>query len=240
MMMHFLRCASSLRVVVASSSSFNSSVSSSKTPLRLMTSSKTLDTKEKTLFTTKIIVLGTNHTSSSDAEKVTRIIEDEKPDVVVVELDFERLNSNSNSYKIGGKDFMNAVKSGIAIKQDPIVLLGDVKAKEIPEMLLSKATSVENVVPERVFGGLAYFLESFKDTFGVAPTASVLTITLACALVDNNFVELFVLLYGVSVVSDVLLKDRDVVLAENVLKGCLLYTSPSPRDMRRSRMPSSA
>ena len=25
-----------------------------------------------------------------------------------------------------------------------------------------------------------------------------------------------------------------------VAKGCLLYTSPSPRDMRRSRMPSSA
>ena len=27
---------------------------------------------------------------------------------------------------------------------------------------------------------------------------------------------------------------------EENLKGCLLYTSPSPRDMRRSRMPSSA
>ncbi|GAB5802020.1 hypothetical protein JMUB7527_28600 [Staphylococcus aureus] len=26
----------------------------------------------------------------------------------------------------------------------------------------------------------------------------------------------------------------------NVTSGCLLYTSPSPRDMRRSRMPSSA
>ena len=26
----------------------------------------------------------------------------------------------------------------------------------------------------------------------------------------------------------------------DLLKGCLLYTSPSPRDMRRSRMPSSA
>ena len=25
-----------------------------------------------------------------------------------------------------------------------------------------------------------------------------------------------------------------------VIQGCLLYTSPSPRDMRRSRMPSSA
>ena len=43
--------------------------------------------------------------------------------------------------------------------------------------------------------------------------------TLACTLVDNNFIELFVLLYGVSVVSDVLLKDRDVILAENVIKG---------------------
>ena len=27
---------------------------------------------------------------------------------------------------------------------------------------------------------------------------------------------------------------------ENLLKGCLLYTSPSPRDRTRSRMPSSA
>ena len=26
----------------------------------------------------------------------------------------------------------------------------------------------------------------------------------------------------------------------NEIQGCLLYTSPSPRDMRRSRMPSSA
>ena len=29
-------------------------------------------------------------------------------------------------------------------------------------------------------------------------------------------------------------------LAQNTLKGCLLYTSPSPRDRTRSRMPSSA
>ena len=27
---------------------------------------------------------------------------------------------------------------------------------------------------------------------------------------------------------------------ENISRPCLLYTSPSPRDMRRSRMPSSA
>ena len=29
-------------------------------------------------------------------------------------------------------------------------------------------------------------------------------------------------------------------LNSNIHRGCLLYTSPSPRDMRRSRMPSSA
>ena len=29
-------------------------------------------------------------------------------------------------------------------------------------------------------------------------------------------------------------------LIEKIDKNCLLYTSPSPRDMRRSRMPSSA
>ena len=175
---------------------------------------------------TKIVVVGTNHNSASDAEKVTRVIEDVEPDVVVVELDFERMNSFFESFFMqrrripkGGGDFMNAVKSGTTTtttttsKPPPIVILGDVKMKEIPEMLLNKAM----INPG--FGGLAYFLESFKGAFGVAPTASVVTITLACTLVDNNFIELLVLLYGVSVVSDVLLKDRDVILAENVIKG---------------------
>ena len=176
---------------------------------------------------TEIVVVGTNHNSASDAEKVTRVIEDVEPDVVVVELDFERMNSFFESFFMqrrrriplkGGGDFMNAVKSGTTTttttsKPPPIVILGDVKMKEIPEMLLNKAMMNPG------FGGLAYFLESFKGAFGVAPTASVVTMTLACTLVDNNFIELFVLLYGVSVVSDVLLKDRDVILAENVIKG---------------------
>ena len=33
---------------------------------------------------------------------------------------------------------------------------------------------------------------------------------------------------------------HDVDIAVNVAKDCLLYTSPSPRDRTRSRMPSSA
>ena len=35
-------------------------------------------------------------------------------------------------------------------------------------------------------------------------------------------------------------RDRLVVSGVNLVKNCLLYTSPSPRDRTRSRMPSSA
>ena len=36
--------------------------------------------------------------------------------------------------------------------------------------------------------------------------------------------------------------DSEILIEENKVKGCvcLLYTSPSPRDVKRSRMPSSA
>ena len=36
------------------------------------------------------------------------------------------------------------------------------------------------------------------------------------------------------------LEDQDTILENDQYDSCLLYTSPSPRDMRRSRMPSSA
>ena len=39
---------------------------------------------------------------------------------------------------------------------------------------------------------------------------------------------------------DIKLDDKDVDAKIKEVKNCLLYTSPSPRDMRRSRMPSSA
>ena len=44
------------------------------------------------------------------------------------------------------------------------------------------------------------------------------------------------LLAGLKELGDVLLFD----IAEGVPQGCLLYTSPSPRDRSLSRMPSSA
>ena len=38
----------------------------------------------------------------------------------------------------------------------------------------------------------------------------------------------------------VILQMLEITPALDALKGCLLYTSPSPRDRTRSRMPSSA
>ena len=35
-------------------------------------------------------------------------------------------------------------------------------------------------------------------------------------------------------------KEEDILTSQNLLKNCLLYTSPSPRDRQKSRMPSSA
>ena len=40
--------------------------------------------------------------------------------------------------------------------------------------------------------------------------------------------------------SDQVIDDSDLEKLINQVYNCLLYTSPSPRDMRRSRMPSSA
>ena len=45
-----------------------------------------------------------------------------------------------------------------------------------------------------------------------------------------------------AIASEALIFNSDLleVLSDTKLSSCLLYTSPSPRDMRRSRMPSSA
>ena len=45
---------------------------------------------------------------------------------------------------------------------------------------------------------------------------------------------------NVTVMSDCTIGDRAVIHSGVVIGGCLLYTSPSPRDVEESRMPSSA
>ena len=45
---------------------------------------------------------------------------------------------------------------------------------------------------------------------------------------------------GVSVAKEIDLEDKFENMGAQMVKDCLLYTSPSPRDRTRSRMPSSA
>ena len=47
-------------------------------------------------------------------------------------------------------------------------------------------------------------------------------------------------LFGVLVDGAVSIKGTDGTTTQFTVSGCLLYTSPSPRDRTRSRMPSSA
>ena len=69
----------------------------------------------------------------------------------------------------------------------------------------------------------------------VAPKPSVILHPGIRALADN--VERYVAEGGGSVIIEVGAGDVIEVID---LEGCLLYTSPSPRDKRQSRMPSSA
>ena len=52
--------------------------------------------------------------------------------------------------------------------------------------------------------------------------------------------EAFYYLSRATFVKDEGLLDRFDQVFQRVFKGCLLYTSPSPRDRQKSRMPSSA
>ena len=58
----------------------------------------------------------------------------------------------------------------------------------------------------------------------------------ALALKDSGF-ETQEFADGVSLMAAVRVRKPDAIVLDWI---CLLYTSPSPRDMRRSRMPSSA
>ena len=58
---------------------------------------------------------------------------------------------------------------------------------------------------------------------------------------ENSLFKIFpVLDHGLVRVIDYMGDDDAIVQAARVSYGCLLYTSPSPRDLARSRMPSSA
>ena len=71
-----------------------------------------------------------------------------------------------------------------------------------------------------------------RPAFGVAAVMAAASLTLAgCTAADDGST-------GTSETSAEAEADQTVTIEDN--EGCLLYTSPSPRDRQKSRMPSSA
>ena len=64
------------------------------------------------------------------------------------------------------------------------------------------------------------------------------TIEIDSARIDKDNLQISWLVNGIENIDEVILSVRE--LTPDGLLGCLLYTSPSPRDCRLSRMPSSA
>ena len=62
--------------------------------------------------------------------------------------------------------------------------------------------------------------------------------------ISKNLSRALVIISAMAVSSATLGQDdeqlEEVVVVGSQIKGCLLYTSPSPRDVEESRMPSSA
>ena len=69
------------------------------------------------------------------------------------------------------------------------------------------------------------------ETLIAASSAVTTIVTVSCADI-NTLVD------RAKVYPDLSAEDRQEII--DLYYDCLLYTSPSPRDMRRSRMPSSA
>ena len=63
---------------------------------------------------------------------------------------------------------------------------------------------------------------------------------LSTAATTLNFVGSNVTATGTGAVKTITISDSDTQLTTEQVQDCLLYTSPSPRDRTRSRMPSSA
>ena len=111
------------------------------------------------------------------------------------------------------------------------------------QRIVDKVTAVfvPVVLAVAVFTFLVWIVAGGADDFSYAmlSAVSVLVIACPCALGLATPTALMVGI-GRGAESHILIKDAVALEQMRKVDTCLLYTSPSPRDMRRSRMPSSA
>ena len=91
-------------------------------------------------------------------------------------------------------------------------------------------TTVNDVLIKIKDNGVKYLDLRFTD-----PRGKLQHLTMDCSVVDESLLNEGVFFDGSSIAGWKAINESDMVL-----RPCLLYTSPSPRDLSTSRMPSSA
>ena len=103
------------------------------------------------------------------------------------------------------------------------------------ESPVANPVSTQTACGDSTSGMASFDLSSFETTVLGAQTATDFTITFHNSQSDANADA-----NAISNTTNVSLGNNDSVFVRIVNNSCLLYTSPSPRDQRGSRMPSSA
>ena len=191
-----------------------------------------------TLLTYNLEKEGYKVSSSSNGEEALSLIKDKKPDLVLL-------------------DWMLPDLSGIKICQ---YLKQDEKVKNIPIIMLTAKGEEEDKVKGLNTGAEDYMTKPFSFPELLARIKSLLKrvkpnivseeATYLDLKIDRESMKVFRKEKEISLgpkeykLLDFLIKQpKRVYSREQLLEyvwGCLLYTSPSPRDRTRSRMPSSA
>ena len=105
-----------------------------------------------------------------------------------------------------------------------------------------KAPSIIPIVPAIIVRNTDSNIICFLIWFGLAPIALLIPISFVRSFTDINKIFPIPITPASIVAIPIIIEIKDMPLAKffALLKNCLLYTSPSPRDLSTSRMPSSA
>ena len=152
--------------------------------------------------------------------------------------------ANSNAAPIAGLNrVMSHVLSNRGIKNAQSL---DYSLKQLlPPQGLSHIGAAAEMLAEAVTAGASVVIVGDFDADGATSCALAVKCLKAFGMDDVSYLvpNRFEYGYGLSpeIVGMAAMRHPDIIVTvDNGISSCLLYTSPSPRDKRQSRMPSSA
>jgi hypothetical protein len=207
----------------------------------------------------KFIVIGTSHFRCKSAMEVTSLIEQVKPDGVVVELDPERVISltkeGSTAEPLFGADFLAAIDT--SRRMDIPLFVGDEYTKETKARLVSTALSPKTYGPGRLMTSFSPRSSSnsvdligtfVSDPLKLAPLAATiaLPVFLFFATIQDyrfddgtadalTFLSIVLSFLATCKVFNILIADRDEILAASAINAASVISSLKKRETIRKR-----